>query len=343
MKILLVVSQPLSSFNSTLGHSPLFQFPSLPSLDMHFIAQIKAFCRESMIISLVKTASDLEIFARESELSCGNVDQLLRPTFDMYKLVPPQLPNPIPLTAYPLDFKPPEEVSPPWGSEVMSALEKLSNDTNNVQAQAKETSDPLTSIILSEKSVSSIVQAFQKQNDIEQGARLGRKNLQVMDRLAKMQGHRQACIAKIRGSYGKNLLATKAADDLHSLRLKSSNVESLSDEIHSASDEVPLLICNVLVGNSAGLCYVTHSHILFQTQLLPLLGGSKVHLFSLMDVEVTINAPTKSVLSPLPSSISFTTAILGGRISTREEVYNFIPSIGARRFAKFLEVLRDNA
>ena len=157
-----------------------------------------------------------------------------------------------------------------------------------------------------------------------------------------MQAHRQACIAKIRGSYGKNLLATKAADDLHSLRKKSSNVGSQSDEIHSASDEVPLLICNVLVGNSAGTCYVTHSHILFQTQLLPLLGGSKVQLFSLMDVEVTINAPTKSVLSPLPSSISFTTAILGSRKSTREEVYNFIPSIGARRFAKFLEVLRDN-
>ena len=312
---------------------------------MHFIAQIKAFCRESMIISLVKTASDLEIFARESELSCGNVDQLLRPTFDMYKLVPPQLPNPIPLTAYPLDFKPPEEVSPPWGSEVMSALEKISNDTDNDQAQAEESSDPpLTSIILSEKSVSSIVQAFQKQNDIEQGARLGRKNLQVMDRLAKMQAHRQACIAKIRGSYGKNLLATRAADDFHSLRKKTSNVGvgSQTDEIHSASDEVPLLICNVNVGNSAGTCYVTHSHILFQTQLLPLLGGSEVHLFSLMDVEVTINAPTKSVLSPLPSSISFTT-ILGGRKSTREEVYNFIPSIGARRYAKFLEVLRDNA
>lgn len=76
MKILLVFSQPLSSFNSTLGHSPLFKFPALPSIDVHMIAQIKAFCRESMIISLVKTASDLEIFARESELSCGNVDQL---------------------------------------------------------------------------------------------------------------------------------------------------------------------------------------------------------------------------------------------------------------------------
>lgn len=45
------------------------------------------------------------------------------------------------------------------------------------------------------------------------------------------------------------------------------------------------------------------------------------------------------MLSPLPASISLTTT--SGR--TREEVYNFIPSIGARRFAKFLEVVRDVA
>ena len=75
---------------------------------MHFIAQIKAFCRENMIVSLVKTASELEIYAREFEVSCGNVDQLLRPTFEMYKLKPPQLPAPVPLTAYPLDFRAPE-------------------------------------------------------------------------------------------------------------------------------------------------------------------------------------------------------------------------------------------
>ena len=61
-----------------------------------------------MIVSLIKTASDLEVFARESEVSCGNVDTLLRPTFEVYKLQPPQLPNPLPLTAYPLDFTAPE-------------------------------------------------------------------------------------------------------------------------------------------------------------------------------------------------------------------------------------------
>ena len=64
-----------------------------------------------MIVSLVKTASELEIYAREFEVSCGNVDQLLRPTFDVYKLAPCQLPMPVPLTAYPLDFRVPEGAS----------------------------------------------------------------------------------------------------------------------------------------------------------------------------------------------------------------------------------------
>ena len=206
----------------------------------------------------------------------------------------------------------------------------------------------MSSVEFSEKAVSIIVAAFQKQNDEEQCARLGRKNMQVMDRLAKMQAHKRNSIAKIRDSYGTNLLATKAGDEFHSLRQKSSNIGSLTDVINAVADEVPLLICNVLVGNAAGTCYVTHSHVLFNTQLVPILGGSKVHLFSIADVEVTINAPSKSMLSPLPTSISFTTEIFGGSgkskaYRTREEVYKFIPSIGARRFAKFVEVLRDVA
>jgi len=342
---------------STLGIYPIFQFPALPTLDVHFIAQIKAFCRESMIVSLVKTASELEIYAREFEVSCGNVEQLLRPTFERYKLAPPQLPTPVPLTAYPLDFRVPEEISPPWGPEVMAALEKISNDlviqsTDNNDQQAHhrkknsndQTQNPLSSFERSEKAISIVVAAFQQQNDVEQGARLGRKNMQVMDRLAKMQAHKRNSIAKIRGSYGTNLLATRAADEFHSLRQKSSNVGSLTDVINAVPDEVPLLTCNVLVGNAGGTCYVSHLHILFNTQLVPILGGSKIHLFSIMNVEVTINAPSKSVLSPLPASISLTTAVFGRKSrGTREEVYNFIPSIGARRFAKFLEVLRDVA
>ncbi|KAL7546864.1 hypothetical protein ACHAWF_010186 [Thalassiosira exigua] len=338
---------------STLGLQPVFQFPALPTLDVHFISQIKAFCRESMIASLVKTASELEVYAREMEASCMNVDRLLRPTFERYGLEPVGLPAPVPLTAYPLDFRAPEEISPPWGPEVMSGLEKISNELTsdavvNIHQGSRNKSNgiadsPLTSFEKSEKATSIVVAAFQRQNDDEQGARLGRKNMQVMDRLAKMQAHKRDSIAKIRDSYGSNRLATEAADEFHSLRRKSHNVGSLSDIINALPDEVPLLVCNVLVGNSAGTCYITHSHVLFNTQLLPIFGGSRVHLFSIADVEVTINTPPKSMLSSLPASISFTTAVFGGKSTTREEVYNFIPSIGARRFAKFMEVLREVA
>lgn len=227
----------------------------------------------------------------------------------------------------------------------------------------------LSSFERAEEAISLIVMAFQRQNDVEQGARLGRKNMQVMDRLAKMQAHKRNSIAKISASYGRlvllpwnislyfiftsnffaflfifqsNLLATNAADEYHSNLRKCPNVGSLSGTFHSLSNQVPLIICNVMVGNATGTCYVTDSHILFVTQLVPILGGNRVHLFSIADVELTIHPPSKSMLSPLPASISLTITSSGNK-STREEVYRFIPSIGARRFAKFVEVVKDVA
>lgn len=232
------------------------------------------------------------------------------------------------------------DVMPPWGPEVMAALASLEISCENTQAD--ESCDKF-SFERSENAVAIIIAAFQKQNDLEQGARLGRKNMQVMDRLAKMLAHKRNSIVKIRDCYARNLLAAKAADDFHAFRLKSSNIGSLSDVMDAATNEVPLLICNVLVGQTAGVCYITHSHVLFNTQLMPILGRNKVSLFSIMDVEVTINTPSKSILNPLPASLSFTTAVFGRKSGTREEVYNFIPSIGARRFAKFIEVLKDVA
>ena len=48
--------------------------------------------------------------------------------------------------------------------------------------------------------------AFQKQEDEELSARLGRKNVQVMDRLAKMQAHKRESIVTIRDAYGRCVL-----------------------------------------------------------------------------------------------------------------------------------------
>jgi hypothetical protein len=93
------------------GSGPSAQFgafPALPTLDVHFCSQIRTVCRERMIVTLLKMASELEQYARESEYSCANLIQLLRPTFRHFQLTPPALPQPVPLTAYPLDFSPPE-------------------------------------------------------------------------------------------------------------------------------------------------------------------------------------------------------------------------------------------
>ena len=61
-----------------------------------------------MIVSLLKSASDLEEYARDAEYECANLIQMLRPTFELYGMEPPALPQPLPLTAYPLDFAPPQ-------------------------------------------------------------------------------------------------------------------------------------------------------------------------------------------------------------------------------------------
>ena len=61
-----------------------------------------------MIVSLLKEARELEQFARESEYSCAQLIKCLHSTFQTYKLDPPPIPTAVPLSAYPLDFQPPE-------------------------------------------------------------------------------------------------------------------------------------------------------------------------------------------------------------------------------------------
>ena len=54
-----------------------------------------------------------------------------------------------------------------------------------------------------EEAVATVISAFHKQEDEELSARLCRKNVQVMDRLAKMQAHERESILIISDSYGR--------------------------------------------------------------------------------------------------------------------------------------------
>ena len=96
------------------------------------------------------------------------------------------------------------DVSPPWGPDVSKALDSIAQESSIL---TDDTTQRKTSFEQAEYAVSVIVSAFQRQNDVEQGARLGRKNMQVMDRLAKMQAHKRNSIAAIRDSYGRYVVS----------------------------------------------------------------------------------------------------------------------------------------
>ena len=119
---------------------------------------------------------------------------------------------------------------PPWGQRVLEALNyvaKLSSSENSmkhtdlsngnspttggIDLTEETTSNPAeisststnkkTDFYKATDAVSMVSSAFQRQFDEEQSARLGRKNLQVMDRLAKMLAHKRSCISTIRDAY----------------------------------------------------------------------------------------------------------------------------------------------
>ena len=83
----------------------------------------------------------------------------------------------------------------------MNTLEKISNEQK--QDENGSSNAHVSSFEQSAQAISRLVAAFQRQHDVEQGSRLGRKNMQVMDRLAKMQAHKRNSILKIRDSYGR--------------------------------------------------------------------------------------------------------------------------------------------
>lgn len=311
-------------------------FPSLPTLDVHFCSQIRRLSREGMIVQLLKSASELEDYAREAEYACANMISLLQPTFEAYGIEPPSLPKPKPLTSYPLEFTPPQQACPPWGQKVMEALNQVQAWTSDAGKAAIESghnsdaasafqfgplepADGASSLELAAKSVQLVFRAFQIQDDEEKGARLGRKNVQVMDRLAKMQEHQQRSIQALREAYLTSEKAAKAAEDF-AVKSKKKN-------------QVPLLKWSIVVGGSTGTCMVSADYILFVTQLIPVIGGSTTKLWKLREVEFSVQEGSASLLNPLPTVISV----------KREgsEVYSFRPSVGGSRLVSFLDILKN--
>jgi hypothetical protein len=295
---------------TTLATARFGAFPSLPTLDVHYCSQLRRLSRESMIVQLLKRASDLEEFAREAEYRCANLISLLQSVFETYGVAPPGLPRPVPLTAYPLRFLTHQATCPPWGIRVMESLNEVQAWTSDaglnepvLMPGSTQPIDAKKSLDMAQQAVKLVYLSFQKQDDEEQSARLDRKNAQVMDRLAKMQAHQRA------------------------------SVETLENSVEDS--DVPILKWGVMVGSATGTCVITANHLLFVTQLIPVIGGNKITLFDIREIEFGIQETSPSLLNPLPTII--TIKVKG------KEVFSFRPSSSGARLKVFLETLKSVA
>ena len=313
------------------------KFPSLSTLDVHYCSQIRRYSREAMVVQLLKSASDLEEWARKSEYACANMISLLTPTFEAYEVEPPPLPKPVPLTSYKLDFVPPQTECPPWGLKVMEALNHIQANSSSSKAGGNPMDNLFTgdlsaignqldvetakdSLRRAEEGVAKVFTAFQAQDDEEKGARLARKNIQVMDRLSKMENHRHQLVSLLSNSTSPQ--TQKAAEDLAA---------------KTGVKEPPLLKWTVLVGSSTGTCWVTAKHIIFSTQLIPVIGSKTRHIFEWSKIQVSKSETPHSLLNPLSVTILLHGAESGATL------FSFRPSVSGDRLYTFLKVMQETA
>jgi len=350
----------------TLSSYSFGAFPSLPTVDVHYCSQLRLVSRENMILSLIKMANELEGYAREAEYSTANLIQILRVTYSDYKMDEPALPKPSPLSAYPLDFEPHEAACPPWGMKVMEALNRVAAssspggegtviDPNDISLRkARGESRSAAGYRAARDAVALVASAFQRQADEEQAARMGRKNVQVLDRLAKMQAHKRLTVLTLRGAYGKNVIATKAADELNRRIEKYGPKKDMEDEdaeeikgpsllsFFTPVDRVPLLKCGIAIGaTSSGICYITANEFVCITQVIPLLGGKTFYSVPITDVELKVNEAATSLMNPLASESITVHDLRTSEDGGSANDFTFVPALAAKRFKAFVGVVKD--
>ncbi len=181
---------------NTLITLPFGQFPSLPTLDVQYCSQLQRLSRENMITHLLKSAKELDDYAALAEYNCAVCITLLEPMLEYYGIPPVKIPTPKSLDNYPLEYATPQLSCPPWGSVVMEALNQVAAKTPTGEIEITE-------------AVRLVYRAFMKQDDEEQGTRLGRKNAQIMERLATMQSLQRNFIQNIRDSHVYSQLASE--------------------------------------------------------------------------------------------------------------------------------------
>mmetsp|Transcript_8793 Transcript_8793/g.21469 ORF Transcript_8793/g.21469 Transcript_8793/m.21469 type:complete len:987 (-) Transcript_8793:33-2993(-) len=312
------------SFN-TLTTLPFGQFPSLPTLDVQYCSQLRRLSRENMIAHLLKSAKELEQYANLAEYNCAVFITLLGHMTERYMVPPLSLPTPKVLEEYPLDYTSPQTICPPWGGLVMEAL--------NIVAAKTPTGE-----ISVEESVPMVYQAFVKQDDEEKGARLGRKNAQIMERLANMQSHQRAMVQNIGDSHVYNETAANAASQFLEHCKEALNKGKVGYP-STLAKEVPIFDVKISLGASrSGRCIVTAKQILFVTSYIPLVGSTSSMVFDLNLIHFQIEANSAATFTnPFPNTVN---VILN---TSNEKVFSFRPAMGPARLQTFMTIIQTFA
>lgn len=313
------------TFN-TLSTLPFGQFPALPTLDVHFCSQLRRLSRESMITHLLKSAKELEDYAKGAEYNCAICIALLEPMLGRYGIPPLDPPGTgKTLQDYPLEFSPPQVAFPPWGNSVMEALNKVAAKTPTGDI------DVVTAVHM-------VYDAFIKQDDEEQAARLGRKNAQIMERLAGLQTHQRSLVHNIRDAHVYSAKAgNEAAQFLkHAQKALNAGREGFPRVLQP---EVPLLNFRVSIGASAsGKCYVSAGQLLFVTSYIPLVGGVRSHLFDLEHIDFQVDESiAATLLNPFPNTMNIVSR------ASNEVLFGFRPAVSPTRLERFLKIIQGYA
>eukprot|EP00934_Nitzschia_sp_Nitz4_P006659 Nitzschia sp. Nitz4//scaffold7_size249615//80915//83500//NITZ4_001161-RA/size249615-processed-gene-0.134-mRNA-1//1//CDS//3329558394//6649//frame0 len=310
---------------NTLSSLPFGQFPSLPTLDVHYCSQLRRLSRETMIANLLRAAKDLEEYTKGAEYNCAICITLLDPIFAHYAIPKVEFPKTAKsLEDYPLEYTPPQVAFPPWGNLVMEALNKIAARTPTGEI------DVISAVKL-------VYQAFSRQDDEEQTARLGRKNTQIMERLAMLQTHQRQLIRNVSDSHVYSGKANRAAEAFYKRAQKASNAGKDGYPTGSLEPEVPLLSFRISLGAStSGTCYVSSKQILFVTTFIPLVGGTRSVVFDLGDVDFQVDEKAPStLLNPFPNTMKI---ILR---SSQAILYEFRPSLNPTRLHKLLKIVQS--
>lgn len=259
------------------------------TLDPQYLHQLEDLAREDMHRTLEATARNLEEYVCAAEEKCEQLRLLMEPMYLQYKLEKaPSIAKALPLSFYPLDLLAADGTM--GGDEQISLEEKTLVDDRLAYIDAlKETA----------------WRCCLMQCDAEMTARMQRKNLQVLDRMAKCTEYQRLLIANLRDNERRTSVPLFQAFK---------NQIGHDGGIYDDEDvETPLYYCRCIIGSRPATLFMTYEHLAFVSNVpgfgwsrqirydeISTCGLASLRIGITLAKAIAIRAPTARVASPMP-------------------------------------------